>query len=519
MVHGLGDMPAAEYMMRDCATIALDADLYQVIEIVLGQGQRLVPVVEADRVIGVITRTDLINMLVEEPARIPEFLFPERKRERNISVMMRDRLPKEVYGLLETAGKLAENQGTSVYAVGGFVRDILLGGPNFDLDLVVEGDGIAFASYLGRELGGRVRPHQKFKTAVVILEDNRRIDVATARLEYYEYPAALPTVELSSLKMDLFRRDFTVNALAIHLNPGRFGRLVDFFGAQQDIKARVIRVLHSLSFVEDPTRILRAIRFEQRYGFRIGGQTERLIKNAVQLDMIHKLSGSRLFHELRLILEEKKAGACLKRMRHYRLLQAIQPMLKLDSAKETLLDELEKVLSWYRLLYLEPRAATWPIYFLVLCEGFTLEETRFFLRRLNLSRRQEREFLSLRQALAETGRKLKSWRFGIKARSELYFILDTLPVEGILYLMAGNPNETFRRGLSLYLTRFKGKALEITGNDLKNMGIRPGPVYGRILKKVKAAMIDGSAGCREDQLRLAKELAGGPEFKETARQG
>ena len=250
--------------------------------------------------------------------------------------------------------------------------------------------------------------------------------------------------------------------------------------------------------------------FEQRFGFRIGGQTERLIKNAVQLDMIHKLSGSRLFHELRLILEEKKAGACLKRMRHYRLLQAIQPILKLDSAREILLDELEKVLSWYRLLYLEPRAATWPLYFLILCEGFTTEETRFFLRRLNLSRRQEREFLSLRHALAETGQKLKSWRFGTKARSELYFILDTLPVEGILYLMAGNPNETFRRGLSLYLTRFKGKALEITGNDLKNMGISPGPAYGRILKKVKAAMIDGSAGCREDQLRLAKELAEGP---------
>jgi len=512
MAHGLGDMPAAEYMMRECATVAMDADLYQVIEIILGRGQRLVPVVEADRIVGVITRTDLINMLVEEPARIPEFLLPERKRERNISVMMRDRLPKEVYELLQIAGKLAEDQGASVYAVGGFVRDVLLGGPNFDLDLVVEGDGIAFASHLGRKLGGRVRPHRKFKTAVVILPNERRIDVATARLEYYEYPAALPTVELSSLKMDLFRRDFTVNALAVHLNPGRFGRLVDFFGAQQDIKARVIRVLHSLSFVEDPTRILRAIRFEQRYGFRIGGQTERLIKNAVQLDMIHKLSGSRLFHELRLILEEKKAGACLKRMRHYQLLEAIHPMLKLDSAGETLLDDLEKVLSWYRLLYLEPLDATWPVYFLVLCEGLTVEETSVLLRRLKLSKRQEREFLSLRKALGETGLKLKSRRFGTKAQSELYFILDSLPVEGILYLMAGNPNETFRKGLSLYLTRFKGKTLDITGNDLKNMGIRPGPAYGRILRKVKAAMIDGLAVSREDQLRLARELAKDPEF-------
>ena len=204
---------------------------------------------------------------------------------------------------------MGQEIGASVFVVGGFVRDLLLRYPNHDLDLVVEGDGIAFANLLAKTLHGRVRAHQKFKTAVVIYtpegsHEERHIDVATARLEYYEYPAALPTVELSSIKMDLFRRDFTINALAVQLNPNNFGRLVDFFGAQRDIKEKSLRVLHSLSFVEDPTRMLRAVRFEQRFDFQIGKQTMRLIKNALNLKLLHKLSGARLSTNLNLYLKK-----------------------------------------------------------------------------------------------------------------------------------------------------------------------------------------------------------------------
>ena len=170
------------------------------------------------------------------------------------------------------------------------------------MDLVVEGDGIAFAKELARELGGRVREHKTFMTALVIYHDEdgreQRLDVATARLEYYEYPAALPTVELSSIKMDLFRRDFTINAMALRLNATAFGHLVDFFGGRSDIQKKIIRVIHALSFIEDPTRILRAVRFEQRYGFRISIQGEKLIKNALSLKLMERLSGSRIVHEL-----------------------------------------------------------------------------------------------------------------------------------------------------------------------------------------------------------------------------
>ncbi len=511
--HGLGDVPVAEYMIRDPAVVTPETDLYPVMEIILGQRQRLVPVVENDSLTGVVTRTDLVNTLVKEPARIPESLLPERKRDRNISGLLRERLPKGILALLKKAGTLGHELGYSVYVVGGFVRDVLLKQRNYDVDLVVEGDGIAFAAAMTRELGGRYKAHPKFKTAVVVLPDGQRVDVATARLEYYEYPAALPTVELSSIKMDLFRRDFTVNALAVHLSPDRFGELVDFFGAQRDIKDRVLRVLHSLSFVEDPTRIVRAIRFSERFGFRIGAQTDRLVKNAVRHNFFHKLSGSRVFHELRLILEEKTPLSCLRRMHSYKLLAAIHPLLALNPAREAVLMEVENVLNWYRLLYIEPQPQHWLIYFLALCSGMDAKQFGIIGKRLNFSKRTAEDIARLRTQIRDTAQGLFNWEYHKGALSELYFLLEKLPVEGALFLMARNPREPLQKHVSLYLTTLRSKRVEITGNDLKKLGIEPGPRYTEILRQVTGAVIDGHAPCRAEQLEMARLLASGESLK------
>lgn len=508
--HGLGHMAVGEYMQRDCAMLSPDADLYEAMEIIVGQRQRLAPVVVDNRVIGVVTRTDLINALIEEPARIPETLLPEKNRERSVRSMLHERLPKDVFLLLRRAGELAEEMGYALYAVGGFVRDILLRRPNLDLDLVVEGDAIRFADALARELGGRIRSHHKFKTAVVIHGSGQHIDVATARLEYYEYPAALPTVELSSIKMDLYRRDFTINALAAQLNPGQFGKLVDFFGAQRDIKDRVIRVLHSLSFVEDPTRILRAIRFEQRYDFKLGAQTERLIGNAMQLGLIHKLSGARLFNELRQIMEENNPPACLRRMERFHIPQTIHPVLEISPAKEHLLQEAERVLNWYRLLYLEPAPTAWQVYLLVLCNDCTHEEAEAVARRLGFSKRVEREFLAVNSQVKIVAEQLMPWgRKKAGPVSGAHAVLRTLPVEGVLYLMARTRRESIRKLISLHLTSVRNIRIEITGTDLvKTLHIPPGPRIGEILRAVLDARIDDLAPDRKSQLALARRLAG-----------
>ncbi len=512
LAHELGHILVEEYMLRECAFINPHSDLYPVIEIIIGQRQRLAPVVEDGEVVGVISRTDLINTLIEEPARIPESLQPEKSRERNVQSLLRERLPARIFALLRSAGELGSRMDMAVYAVGGFVRDLLLRQNNLDLDLVVEGDGIAFAKALAAELNGRVRAHKKFKTAVMIYRpkgesEEQHIDVATARLEYYEHPAALPTVELSSIKMDLYRRDFTINALAVQLNPGSFGRLVDFFGAQRDIKDRSLRVLHSLSFVEDPTRMLRAIRFEQRYDFQIGKQTQRLIKNALQLRLLEKLSGARLFHEFRLILEEKNPLACLRSMAKRELLTAVHPMLALTPATEVLLEEIERVLTWYRLLYLEPQPEIWRVRMLGLCIGLSFPDTQTLVQRFNFPETLARDFLSLLAALGPANDKLLYWSAQRGPASELCSILDYIDLEGVLLLMARCRQEPLKRSISNYLTVLRHIRTDIGGRDLMALGLPPGPPLGLLLAEVLAAKRDGLAPGRAEQLELAKRLA------------
>jgi len=504
--HGLQQVPIVEYMLMDFVTVPVSADLHTVMEVVIGKRQRFLPVLEEENIVGVITRTDIVNLLVEESARIPEAMLPDHKPGRNIRAVMRQRLPGSILALLEQAGYLAQELGYKIYAAGGFVRDILLARPNLDIDLVVEGDGIRFARELAKARQGRVKEHQKFKTAVVVFPDGQRIDVATARLEYYEYPTALPTVELSSIKMDLYRRDFTVNALALNLSPGHFGQLMDFFGAQRDIKEKVIRVLHSLSFVEDPTRILRAVRFEQRFNFRIDGQTLKLIKNAVQLKLFSKLSGIRLSHELQLILNEDNVLESLNRLQELKLLAAIHPQLNQDADRLRVLMELHKVHNWYALLFLEPPASTWRLYMLGLTMGAERDQLEEICRRLAFTERELRDFLTLRDHLGEALAKLMNWQDGQSSLSDIYFILDELPLEGVLFLMARSRREIMRKNISQYLTRLRSQELLIDGSDLKNLGLSDGPSFARILRRVRASAVDGGATTREKQLELAKSL-------------
>ena len=505
--HGLGQERVTEYMQEDFLGVTEDQDLYRVMEIILGQRQRLVPVLRDHRLIGVITRTDLIHIMIQEPARIPESALSDKRQERSIRQLLRERLSRPVIDLLQLAGQTGQDMGMSVYAVGGFVRDILLAIPNDDIDLVVEGDGIAFAQQLGQRLEARVRPHLKFRTAVLILPSGQKIDVATARLEYYEYPAALPIVELSSLKMDLYRRDFSINTLAIHLGPQHFGKLVDFFGGQQDLKDGVIRVLHSLSFVEDPTRIIRAIRFEQRFQFRIGGQTERLIKNAVRLNIFQKLSGARIRHELRLLAEDSAPVKALIRMRDLGLLQEIHPLLHFPPSKEALLEEIERVVSWYKLLFREEKAEVWIVYFLGLVSGFDAHQVQALTTRLQFPPKKTALVETTRRQLRQVDMELGQWGKRNGSPADLYEILFALSLEGLLYAMARQRKTELKKAISQYLTHLQDVRPAVSGRDIANLGLAPGPAYSKILGAVKKALLNGQVRTKEEQLALAGRLA------------
>lgn len=508
ILHGLGNLNLEDYMQKDISLANKDTSLYTVIEIILGQRQRLVPIVdEQKRVLGVFTRTDLINFLVQEPLRLPESLLEHKPKEKNIQRLLKEKLDSQNLHLVELAGNIAKELGYQVYLVGGVVRDILLNVPVKDLDLVVEGDGIVFAQRLAKHIGARVRSHKKFKTAVIIKDaENYKIDVATARLEYYEYPAALPVVELSSLKMDLFRRDFTINALAIHLNPENFGKLIDFFGGQRDLKERTIRVIHSLSFVEDPTRILRAVRFEQRFNFKIGKQTEKLIKSAIKINIFNRLSGTRILQELKLIFQEKNCLQCLKRLKELNILSSIHPKINLTNKTEVLLEEIQKVIHWYNLLYLKEKIRKDIIYFLGLLGDLKYDDCKLVIERLNFSKKEMKLFFEIREKVKRAYILINRDKKYYYEISNIYFLLEDISLEGILYLMAILKDEKVKEGISFYISKYRKLKLYITGKDLISLGLTPGPIFSEIFTQIKKAYLQGKANDRESQLALAKKI-------------
>ncbi|MFN2158288.1 MAG: CBS domain-containing protein, partial [Anaerolineae bacterium] len=321
---GLENAAISTYMTKGQVTVRPDDAIETLREVMEEYGVGQVPVVsESGILLGIVTRTDLINLLLSVPNG-----GDARSRHQEISHKLRDMVDPHRLDLLWQAAEEAEQLDYTLYIVGGFVRDLLLGRPNQDIDLVVEGDAIALARSLARDLGGRVRSHERFGTAKWILVDGDELDFVTARTEFYTQATALPQVEPSSIKQDLHRRDFTINTLAIRLDRDHRGELLDFYGGEQDLRDGVIRVLHSLSFTEDPTRILRAIRLEQRLGFHIEPRTQELIADA--LGLLARVTGERIRHELFQLFQEQAPEAGLTRMEELGVLRQIHPGLRCD---------------------------------------------------------------------------------------------------------------------------------------------------------------------------------------------
>ncbi len=505
----LGDLPVSEYMTSEFTTVPPEAGIAEIQERIIESKQRILPVVEGDKILGVITRTDLLNTIVsisrEREERFPE-IFPESgsKRMRNIAGLLKERLSARIYSLLQKIGETAGDLGCRVYVVGGFVRDLFLFHKNEDIDIVVEGDGIAFASELARRVGGRINAFAKFGTAVVIFPDGFKIDVATARVEYYKAPAALPTVEMSSIKLDLFRRDFTINTLAIVLNPDKFGYLIDFFGAQRDIKEKIIRVLHNLSFVEDPTRAFRAVRFEQRFGFTIGKLTLALIENAVKMEFFKRLSGKRVFAELIHILEEENPLPALLRIDQLGLLSAIDPALALSKKTISDLEAAKRVTDWYDLLYTGDTYKKWAVYFMIILRRMDVAKADSLCSKFELPPKKKR--LLCDERLEAEHRMHLLHREIPNKNSELYEILSPFKTEQLLYMMAVSKSEAVRRAISIFVTDLRDIKPEISGKDLMALGIKPSPLYGRLLSKVLAEKLDGGLVSRKAEIEYVKKL-------------
>jgi len=326
MNHGLGKRPVKSIMSSKLTTATLDTPVSVLKKMMIDHDIGRIPILDENNMLaGIVTRSDVIKATNSEVHQthlsgstvVPTFT--------NLSKLISERLPNRVVNLLRLLGLYGFDFNISVYVVGGFVRDLLLGIPNYDLDIVVEGNGIEFAKHVGRQLNATVVPYDKFFTASVVFKDGFKIDVATARTEYYEQPGKLPQVDISTIRKDLHRRDFTINAMAIKLNPSEYGTLYDFFNCQKDLKDGIIRVLYNLSFIEDPTRMIRAIRFEQRYDFKMEPSTLELLKKNLEENYLERVSGARIRQEIEKILVEENSLKAIRRMAELGMIRHIFP--------------------------------------------------------------------------------------------------------------------------------------------------------------------------------------------------
>ena len=513
--HGLKSARVKEYMTTEFSVVSPETPFSRVQALIIGQNQSLLPVVEEDQLVGAVSAGDVMRVLHEEMRKSEKgaSVFesqPLYGRKKMVSKLMEERFPKRIHELLMEFGRVGDGLGYAVYAVGGFVRDLLLRVENFDVDIVVEGDGILFAEEFEKRIPCRIRTHRKFGTAIILFADGLKVDVATARWEVYDSPAALPTVESASIKMDLYRRDFTVNTLAIQLNPKAFGELIDFFGGVKDVKDKTIRALHNLSFVEDPTRVFRAIRFEQRFGFQIGKHTQNLMRNAVRVGFLERLSGGRVLSEIILILQEEDPLPALKRMRDFDLFHFLHPGLKFGEQAEALCEQIHHVIAWFDLLFLDQQYERWLIYFYGLIDFIKEGEREELYQKLAMNDRLRRTMKEGKAQADQVLLQIFSWINADRRpkRSEIYGVLDPLSVESKLFMMAKTTQVTTRRYISLYFTQLKDTKPLLRGNDLIQMGIKSGPSIKKALSGLLKARLDEQVITRQDEMEYISKAQG-----------
>ncbi len=506
LYHNLADLPVEEYMDSEIRTVFLDSPFSEIETIIIEEKQRVLPVMDQNAIAGVITRTDLLNFLVEHNKSIEQSEKEEQtgkpKKRKNIDNLLAQRLDVETRNILTSMGETGDELGLNVYVVGGFVRDLLLNRNVCDIDIVVEGDGIWFARKHAAKAGCRINAYKKFGTAVIIFPTGYKVDIASARLEYYKTPAALPTVEMSSIKLDLFRRDFTINTLAVCLNQDNYGMIIDFFGGARDLKDKTIRTIHSLSFVEDPTRVFRAIKFANRFEFKIGKVTANLIKNAVKIDSFKNLSGLRVLSELKQIFEEENPIPAIRNMQDYGLEKVLHPELSLDQETYSLLEEVYKTLSWHDLLYIDDNYPRWSVYFMSIIKKCTYKVSEEVCHRLQLPLKEKKIVLHNRLKAQETLATIEN-ALPLK-NSTLYSKLAGFNTELILFMMASAVKEETKKAISLFFTRLRYTTVSIGGKDLIDMGLRPGPVFRDIFLYILAGRLDGKIETKAEEIQLAK---------------
>jgi tRNA nucleotidyltransferase (CCA-adding enzyme) len=483
--HGLSHAPVKGIMSSRVASADERTPLSE-LQRLLAAGDDRVAVLRDGKLVGVVTRSDVLEALGEQV----EIVRPAASLAAELAEL--ERLTPVFEAIAALSGDYE-----GVYLVGGTVRDILLGERGFDVDIAVEGDAIALAQALADALDGRMRAHEKFGTAVVVYGEDERVDVVTARTEFYDAPAALPAVEHASIREDLFRRDFTINAMAVSLKGDDYGRLVDPFGGRADLDAGRIRVLHNLSFIDDPTRIFRSIRYENRYGFRMDDHTAGLARGTIEMGLVGDLSSARLRDELVALLEEGDVDHSILRLAELGADKAIHPHLAADEEAVALLARMRALAQQY-----EVDVPAWRLGLIALARKLPPDEVYEWLQRLKVKRRDAEQVAA---AVTVGPRLVERLRDRDVEPSEVVALSDRYAPDAPLFALALADLEPLHQ----YFRGLRDVRLEVTGNDLAELGLGESPRVGEILAELRRRKLNGELDGRDSELAAARELIGG----------
>ena len=394
--------------------------------------------------------------------------------------------------LLQEIGRFGEEVSQPVYVVGGFVRDLLIGRENLDIDIVVEGDAIDFARQLAEAWEGQVQIHHQFKTATITRLDGSKFDFVSARNETYLSPGALPSVEYGTIMEDLHRRDFSINALAMRLQPDTFGELVDCTAGLRDLRAGRIRVLHERSFIDDPTRIFRAIRYESRYSFQIVKSDQKRIRDAINQGVLNLISGQRIRNEIDHILSEEAAPQMVNRLDEFDLFGTTHPTWKISPNFDALWRTAGQAIEWASTSLPNDPINTRTILWMTLLTA--VDSIEVISSRLGL----ENELCAKLRAQTQLEHDLNALSISSKP-SEVYQLLNPYPPEPLIFTMM-QPNQPDWRveRMSNYLTHLRSVQPLVTGDDLIQQGLKPSRAFSDLLWQAFAAQLDGKVSTTQE---------------------
>src|SRR5574340_772428 len=514
LTHRL-NLPAASLMEAGEITVTPRDTIEHLQRLMAETGWGQIPVVEPEdgHVIGIVTRTDLLKVIGNGEAPLA--------KQNNLAERLEAALPAVHIRFLKAIAEQALNHSIPIYIVGGFVRDLILDSPSVDFDIVVEGDAIQLARVMERKYGGRVASHSRFGTAKWQIGEIRStlasrfaegeafdetdlpetLDFISARTEFYNYPTALPTVERGSIKLDLHRRDFTINTLALRLDGRHYGDLYDYWGGLNDLQKGLVRVLHSLSFVDDPTRMLRAVRFEQRFGFQIEARTRQLMDEAH--DLIRQVSGDRLRHEFDLLMAESQPANGFARLAELGLLRAIHPLCEWTP-------EIAKVV---QAVLKEPLLPGWELpetvgnipirkalAYMVWFGQLTEEAGQGIAHRLRLSHHLSRAIEDVHTCMDQLPDLVG------RSPSRVVAALDEISLPVLYAVTSLCPSVDVCTLLEHYATTWRYVQPKVDGYALLAMGLQPGPAYRQIVWALRAAWLDGKVNSAEQEGALLHQM-------------